>query len=357
MVESLCEQKSKRLYFRGNEKMDLKPNIQDVARLAEVSIATVSRVINNQGGVRKATEERILKAIAELGYIRNAAARTMKRKETKTIGVIVPDIKNPFFPHVMAGIEQKARDTDYFTILSSTNESPIIEEKIVKNFIERGVDGVIVTTANENGEQLKLLQEQRIPIVAVDRAIRSFEVDTVLVDNEKGAYQAVQHLILQGHERIAIICGPQDTTPGFERFVGYKKALQDYKIPLDERLVVHGDFGEESSYLATKKLSELKERPTAIFSSNNMMTIGCMKALEDLNWKLGYEVSFVGFDDVDIATFLNPKLTVVARPLNAIGEIAFMFLHERINHKEALPKRQYSMPPELIIRQSCRLIK
>jgi LacI family transcriptional regulator len=336
--------------------MDSKPNIQDVARLADVSIATVSRVINNQGGVRKVTEERILRAIEELGYIRNAAARTMKRKETNTIGVIVPDIKNPFFPLVMAGIEQKAREKDYFTILSSTNESPIIEEKIVKNFIERGVDGVIITTANENGEHLKLLQEQNIPIVAVDRSIRSFEVDTVLVDNVKGSYQAVQHLILQGHRKIAIICGPQNTTPGFERFIGYKKALEDYNIPLDERLVVQGDFGDHSGYLATRLLNELDERPTAIFSSNNLMTIGCMKALDELNWRLGYEVSFIGFDDVDIATFLNPKLSVVARPMNAVGEIAFTFLLERIEFKGELPKRQYSLPPELIIRQSCRLI-
>lgn len=337
--------------------MDSKPNIQDVARLADVSIATVSRVINNQGGVRKVTEERILKAIEELGYIRNAAARTMKRKETNTIGVIVPDIKNPFFPLVMAGIEQKAREKDYFTILSSTNESPIIEEKIVKNFIERGVDGVIITTANEDGEHLNLLQEQNIPIVAVDRSIRSFDVDTVLVDNVKGSYQAVQHLILQGNRKIAIICGPQNTTPGFERFIGYKKALEDYNIPLDERYVVQGDFGEHSGYLATRQLNELDDRPTAIFSSNNLMTIGCMKALEEIEWKLGDEVAFIGFDDVDIATFLSPKLSVVTRPMNAVGEIAFTFLYERIHFKSDLPKRKYSLPPELIIRQSCRLVR
>ncbi|MDR0271681.1 LacI family DNA-binding transcriptional regulator [Paenibacillus sp.] len=337
--------------------MESKPNIQDVARHANVSIATVSRVINNQGGVRKATEEKILKAIDELGYIRSAAARIMKRKETNTIGVIVPDIKNPFFPLVMAGIEEKAREKGYFTILSSTSESPIVEEKIVKNFIERGVDGVIITTANENGEHLKLLQEQNIPIVAVDRSIKSFDVDTVLVDNVKGSYQAVQHLILQGHKEIGIICGPENTTPGLERFLGYKKALEDYNIPFDENYVVMGDFGERSGYQATKVLFELDDKPTAIFSSNNLMTIGCMKALEDLKWKLGSEVSFIGFDDVDIATFLNPKLSVVARPMNAIGEIAFQLLYERISFKESIPKREYLLAPELKIRQSCQLVK
>lgn len=337
--------------------IDSKPNIQDVAKLANVSIATVSRVINNQGGVRKPTEQRILKAIDDLGYIRNAAARTIKRKATNTIGVIVPDIKNPFFPQIMAGIEQKAREKDYFTILSSTNESPLVEEKIIRNFIERGVDGVIITTASENGDYLKILKDQNIPIVAVDRSIKKFDVDTVLVDNSKGSYQAVQRLILQGHKKIAIICGPQSTTPGFERYLGYKRALEDYGIPLDEKYVVQGDFSEQSGYLATRQLNALDESPTAIFSSNNLMTIGCMKALDDLNWKLGQEVSFIGFDDVDIATFLNPKLSVVSRPMNAIGEIAFTLLHERINFKGELPKREYSLTPELIIRQSCTLKK
>ncbi|MCL6574506.1 MAG: LacI family transcriptional regulator, partial [Bacillus sp. (in: Bacteria)] len=293
--------------------MEHKPTIEDVARLAKVSIATVSRVINNQGGVRKVTEDRIVNAIKELGYIRSAVARSMKSKKTNTIGIIVPDITNPFFPHVVAGIEQKAREKGYYTILSSTNESPIIEEEIVKIFIERGVDGVIITTANETGDHIKLLQDQGIPIVAVDRAIKNFEVDTVLVDNVNGSYQAVRQLILLGHERIGIICGPQNTTPGRERFLGYKKALEEYNITLDPSLVIQGDFMENSGYRAAVHLFYSKNKPTAIFSSNNLMTIGCIKGLSELEWKLGEEVSFIGFDDVEIATFIKPKLSVVSR--------------------------------------------
>ncbi|MGJ7921894.1 LacI family DNA-binding transcriptional regulator [Neobacillus sp. LXY-4] len=335
--------------------MDNKPTIEDVAKLANVSIATVSRVINNQGGVRKATEERILNAINELGYIRSALARSMKKKETNTIGIIVPDIKNPFFPLVVAGIEQKAREKGYYTILSSTNESPIVEEDIVKIFIERGVDGVIITTANENGDHIKLLQDQGIPIVAVDRVIKKFDIDTVLVDNVSGSYHAVQHLILQGHKRIAIICGPQNTTPGYERLLGYKKALEEYNLPIDETLIVQGDFMEGSGYKATQELYSLDKRPTAIFSSNNLMTIGSLKALMDLEWKLGEEVSFIGFDDVDIATFIKPRLSVVSRPMNTLGEMAFQLLYERMNFKENLPKREYLLSPVLKIRESCQL--
>jgi len=337
--------------------MEYKPTIEDVAKLANVSIATVSRVINNQGGVRKATEERIVNAINELGYIRSAVARSMKRKETHTIGIIVPDIKNPFFPLVVSGIEQKAREKGYYTILSSTNESPIVEEEIVKIFIERGVDGVIITTANEAGDHIKLLHDQGIPIVAVDRAIKNFEVDTVLVDNVNGSYQAVQHLILQGHKKIAIICGPQNTTPGKERFLGYKKALEDYNIPFDDKMVMQGDFMEGSGYHAAHELFDLETRPTAIFSSNNLMTIGCMKALVDLDWKLGEEVAFIGFDDVEIATFIKPKLSVVSRPMNTLGEIAVQLLYERMNVKGNLSKRQYLLSPELKIRESCQFNK
>ncbi|MFC0188255.1 LacI family DNA-binding transcriptional regulator [Fictibacillus aquaticus] len=336
--------------------METKPNIQAVARLANVSIATVSRVINGQGGVRKKTEDRILKAIDELGYIRNAAARTMKKKETKTVGVIVPDIKNPFFPIVMAGIEQKAREKGYFTILSSTNESQAMEENIVKNFIERGVDGVIITTANENSDHLKVLQVQGIPIVAVDRSIKQLEADTVLVDNEKGTYEAVSHLISEGHEKIAIICGPLETTPAYRRLKGYKRALNDHNIMADERYIIKGNFQESSGYKGTRDLFLLDERPTAIFSSNNLMSLGCIKAMQDLNWKLGNEVSFIGFDDIDIATLVNPKLTVVSRPMNLLGELAFQLLHERMSVKDDLPKREYILSPELKIRDSCRLI-
>lgn len=334
--------------------MDYKPTIEDVAKHANVSIATVSRVINNQGGVRKSTEERIVTAINDLGYIRSAVARSMKKKETHTIGIIIPDITNPFFPHVVAGIEQKAREKGYFTILSSTNESPTVEEEIVKIFIERGVDGVIITTANESGDHIRLLQDQGIPIVAVDRAIKNFDVDTVLVDNVNGSYQAVRHLIKQGHENIAIICGPQNTTPGRERFIGYRKALEEFNIPLDQRLVFQGDFKEISGYKGTIHLSALTNRPTAIFSSNNQMTIGCVKALNDLEWVLGKEVSFIGFDDVEIATFIKPRLSVVSRPMTTLGEIAFQLVHDRINCKDNFPKREYSLTPELKIRESCQ---
>lgn len=331
------------------------PTILDVAKLARVSVATVSRVINRQDGVRKQTEEKILRAINELNYIRSAVARSMVIKETKTIGIIIPDINNPFFPSVVSGVEQKARENGYFSILSNTNESPIVEQELIEIFLERGVDGIIITTANEKGEYLKRIIDLGIPIVAVDRAIQNFDVDTVLVGNVEGAYQATRHLILQGHTKISIICGPQDTTPGYERFLGYKKALEEFGLTVNDHLVEVGDFREASGYEITKKLYGLKYRPTAIFTSNNLMTIGCIKALGDLEWQLGKEVSLIGFDDIEISTFVKPQLTVVSRPMKHLGEIAFQLLNERMKTKESYPARKYVLSPELIIRESCRL--
>ncbi|MGG3492995.1 LacI family DNA-binding transcriptional regulator [Brevibacillus choshinensis] len=332
-----------------------KPTIVDVAKHANVSIATVSRVINQLGGVRKNTEGRILQAIEELNYIPNAVARSMVKKSTKTIGIIIPDVNNPFFPAVVSGIEQKAREKGYFTLLCNTNESADTERELLRIFMERSVDGLVITTADERGDQLQTVIDAKIPIVAVDRAIKKFEVDTVLVGNIDGAYQATRHLILQGHQKIAIICGSQNTTPGYERFVGYKQAMEDYGIPLVDEHILEGDFKEESGNRLTRALYDLPDRPTAILSSNNLMTMGCLKALSELGWKLGEEVSFIGFDDVDIATFINPPLTVVSRPMRKLGEIAFDLLYERMTRSSVQGKRHYVLSPDLNIRQSCRL--
>ncbi|MDV2684441.1 LacI family DNA-binding transcriptional regulator [Alkalihalophilus lindianensis] len=336
--------------------MTRKPTIEDVAKLAQVSVATVSRVINHQGGVRKPTEERIQKAIEDLKYVRNAVARSMVRKETKTIGVIIPDICNPFFPEVIAGIERKAIDKGYFTTLSSSSGSKKIEKKITEHFIERGVDGVIITTSDESGEQLKSLLEAGIPVVAVDRAIKNYEVDTVLIGNREGAHEAVRHLIQQGHEKIAIICGPQDTTPGLERYKGYRQAMEEFGLPIKEEWIGYGDFMENSGFDCTQQFHHLEDRPTAIFSCNNLMTIGAIKSMTQLEWKLGKEVSFVGFDDIELATFTNPPLTMVSRPMRDLGELSFQLLLDRINEKEqTFKKREFILTPKLVVRGSCKL--
>ena len=333
-----------------------KPTIVDVAKLADVSVATVSRIINDQGGVRKETEDRIVQAIKELNYIPNAVARSMVQKETKAIAVIIPDIRNPFFSELVSSIEKKALEKDYFTTLSNSNDSKVIESKIVKHIIQRGVDGVIVTTADEEGHQLKPLFDANIPVVAVDRILKNYLVDTVIIGNREGAYEAVQHLITEGHQKIAIIRGPQDTTPGIERYKGYKQALKENGLKESSEWVKDGDFREQSGYDLTKQLYTLKDKPTAIFSSNNLMSLGVIKALKELNWKLGEEVAFIGFDDLEIATFIKPELTTVSRPMKQIGEVAFDLLYKRMQEHdlEQINKREIILAPSLKIRNSSK---
>ena len=332
-----------------------KTTILDVAREANVSVATVSRVVNKQGGVRPRTEEKIQKAISELGYVRNAIARSMVRKETKTIGVLIPDITNPFFSRVISGIEREAVRCGYHTILSSSQDSEDIERNVLDNFLERGIDGLIITTSNEYGKHLDRFMESDIPVVAVDRQLHHYEVDTVLSGNREGAYEAIGHLISQGFRKIAIIRGPQSTTPGLERYRGYSKALHEHGIEINEDFIVDGDFGEESGYQAAKKLNDLKVKPDAVFSCNNLMSMGALKAMNELKWDIGKDLGFVGFDDLEISTFHNPNLTMIARNMQHLGKVSFDYLRARMDDESASEqKREYIMSPSLIVRDSSK---
>ncbi|WP_280770636.1 LacI family DNA-binding transcriptional regulator [Salipaludibacillus daqingensis] len=332
-----------------------KTTILDVASLANVSVATVSRVVNKQGGVKPRTEKKILEAIAELGYVRNAIARSMVRKETKTIGVLIPDITNPFFSRVISGIEREAVRRGYHTILSSSQDSEDIERNVLDNFLERGIDGLIITTSNEYGQHLERFMDSDIPVVAVDRQLHHYEVDTVLSGNREGAYEAIQHLTNQGFRKIAIIRGPQSTTPGLERYRGYKKALNDHGIDIVEEWIVDGDFGEESGYQAARTLYSLEDKPDAVFSSNNLMSMGALKAMNELQWEIGKDLGFIGFDDIDISTFHKPNLTMIARNMQHLGKVSFDYLRARMDDEnEFKHKREYIMSPSLIIRDSSK---
>jgi LacI family transcriptional regulator len=280
----------------------------------------------------------------------------MVRKETKTIGVIIPDFTNPFFSEVIAGLQKAALEHNYFTLISSSNESKMIESEILQHYIERGVDGLVVTTADQNGDQLDPVIKAGIPIVAVDRQIHNYEVDTVLTGNREGAYEAVKHLIGKGHTEIAIIRGPQDTTPGLERYRGYERAMKEYGLPIRQEWIGEGDFRESSGFTCAKRFYETINRPTAIFSCNNLMSIGAVKALQQLNWKIGEEVAFVGFDDIEIATFIKPNLTMVSRHMRNLGEISFQLLHDRMKNSQetGFLKRQHILSPYLIVRESCQ---
>jgi LacI family transcriptional regulator len=325
------------------------PTITDVARRAGVSTATVSRHLRGSQ-VRHAIA--IARAIEELSYIPNRAARSLKSGATLAIGVVVPDITNPFFAAVVKGIESVTRDSGYSVFLCNTEESADRERRVLAELWGK-VDGLILTPVTETAEHHAELRRTGVPIVFLDsepRGVGSF--DSVLIDNEGGGRQAAEYLLELGHRRIAIISGPLDTTPGRGRYEGFTGALQAAGLELATEWVHIGDFREESARQATLRLLALSQPPTAIFAANNLMSIGTLRALHDLGVRVPDEISFIGFDDLELGELLAPPLTSVSRPMVEQGVIAMRLLRNRLEGHAAQTKR-IVLETSLTIRGSC----
>lgn len=329
----------------------LSSTIRDVAKLAGVSVATVSRVINKIGGVRPETERRIEKAMEELKYIPNVLARSVALQKTKLIGMVVPDIENPFFAAVYSGAEKVVREYSYTTLLGGSNDTYEREEELLKTMMEHQASGILLTPAFSRTECIDLIGS-RVPICLIDRDIEGMDCDRVLIDNRRGTYEATKLFIQKGHRQLAIITGPLESTPGRERFEGFKKCLDDHCIELNPEYIQIGDFRESSGYHLGKQLLELPNPPTAILSCNNLMTIGLLETIHTSTFRLGMNLSLIGFDDLPIATLMHPNLTVVSRPMNEMGECAANMLIQRIQQNAAQSKRTVIMSPHLIVRGS-----
>lgn len=306
--------------------------IHDVAARAGVSPATVSRFLRGQ---RVRSAEAIQAAVDEMDYWPSATAQSLQSGRTHTIGVVVPDITNPYFAAVVKGMESVTRHTDYRIQLANTDESSEREDAVLAEMIRR-VDGIILAPATEQDQTPMYVRDAGVPLVFVDRDLLGGEhFDAVLVNNTKGGRQAGEHLLSLGHTRIAAISGSQDTTPGRCRREGFVQALTaaGVEIPPEHDLV--GDFREESGYQLALSLLSLPEPPTAIFSANNLMTLGALKALHDLRTDIPGEISLIGFDDLDTGPLLRPPLTVVDRPMVEQGALAMRLLLRRFEDQYA----------------------
>lgn len=324
--------------------------ISDVARHAGVSVATVSRHLAGQK-VRRAAP--IQAAIEALDFRPSALARSLQSGVTRSIGVVVPDVTNPFFAAVVKGVESASRQTAHNIFLSNTDESIHRERQVLGNLVGR-VDGVILAPAREDTDNTADLRRTGVPIVLLDRWIRDSDVfDCVLIDNEGGAAQATDHLLQLGHERIGFISGPLDTTPGRGRHDGFMAALDRADMDLDPALVQFGDFRQDSGYQATLRLLGLPSAPTAIFVANNLMSIGALRALHDMGVGVPEELSFLGFDDLDLGDLLSPPLTTVSRPMAEQGVLAMRLLRNRIEGTTRAEPRRIVLATSLAVRGSC----
>jgi LacI family transcriptional regulator len=326
--------------------------MKEVAKLAGVSVATVSRVLNNKPNVSPELRSKVLEAVQELNYQRNRVARSLRVRTSQIIGLIISDIQNPFFTSVVRGVEDVAYDHGYTLLLCNSDEDPAKERLYIDTMLAERVAGVIVSPVAEVDNYSSVPLRAGVPIVAMDRRMRDLDVDTVVVNNVEGAYRAVSHLIELGNHRIGFIGGPSQTTTGKERQEGYKRALAEHGIKLDQGLIRIGDFKQDSGYQRACELLEMDDPPMAIFAANNLMTLGALNAIHEKGLNIPRDIAIVGFDDMAWAPSLNPPLTAVAQPTYELGCTAADLLLQRIADK-GREIVEMKLEPILIIRDSC----
>ncbi|MBS3787759.1 LacI family DNA-binding transcriptional regulator [Candidatus Bipolaricaulota bacterium] len=325
--------------------------ISDVAEEAGVSVATVSHVINGTRYVSPELTERVKKAMDELGYHRNAVARSLKTDKTQTIGLIASDLSNPFFSTLLRGVEDKALEKDHSLIVCNTDETLAKEKLYVDVLSERKIDGLLIAPTGKSDENLLALKDRDIPLVFIDRKVEGLDAGAVLSTNVKGSAKAMRHLIELGHRRIGIILGLQSVTTSQERLEGYRKALKEEGITFDSRLVKQGYSQVAGGSEAAMELLSLDSPPTAIFSANNLMTIGAMQGIQEAGFSCPEEVSLVGFDDFEWAATFKPNLTTVAQSPYEIGSRAAEILFENIQNGDS-DSKEVRIPTKLKIRDS-----
>lgn len=326
------------------------PTITDVAERAGVSPATVSRHLSGQR-VRRAAE--VQAAIDQLGYRPSHTARVLQSGLTNAIGVVVPDVANPYFGAVVKGIESISQESGFNIYLSNTDESEDREREILDDLVGR-VDGVILTPAKEHADNTAALREAGVPVVLVDRRVQGrSDLDMVLIDSVGGAKAATQELLRLGHERIGAICGPLDTTPGRERHEGFLAALAEAEIEPEPELIQFGDFKQASGYQAALRLMGLTDPPTAVFAANNLMTMGALQAFHTVGASVPADVSVLGFDDLELAELLVPPLSVISRPTVEQGVLAMRLLRSRLDGGANRSVQTIVLDTRLVCRESC----
>lgn len=329
-------------------------SLNDVAALAKVSIATVSRVINNSDKVVPETRALVQKAMDELGYQPNRVARRLRQKGGRRhlLGLILPDIQNPFFAELARGVEDVAYANQFAVLLCNSDENLKKEAFYLDVMKAESVDGVILPPIAERDPAVLKLAQSGMPVVSVDRALNSTLVDTVEVDNFQGAYEAVEHLIKLGHKRIGLIAGRTNLSTSRDRRRGYEEAMAVAGLPLKAEFIRVGDNKQASGKTLAEELLDLTPRPTALFVCNNLMAVGALEAIHAKKLKVPAEVALIGFDDLPWAEALDPPLSVVRQPAYELGRAAAETLLKRLGDR-TLPASWLRLRPRLILRSSC----
>lgn len=326
--------------------------IADVARKAGVSVSTVSHVVNGTRHVNKDTIAQVRLAIDSLSFVPNAVARSLARASTDTVGIAISISTNYYFNDIVSSIERACTAIGQLVFLCDTQNDPETELKVVRGFVQRRVDGVILApSADPENRAIEYLIATKMPFVLVDR-LTSEEVDGVCLQNVEAMELLVDHLVGHGHRRIGLITGGPGFKSTLERGEGYVRALKKHGIPVVPELMCEGNATSEEARAAARRLFALKDRPTAIAAGNNLATIGVMKAVQDSALRIPDDLALIGFDDFEWADCFEPRLTVIAQPSDVIGMRAAELLAARIKSPDAPPK-SIRLAPTLVIRRSC----
>jgi len=325
-------------------------SIKDIARLAGVSHSTVSRALRNSPLVNPQTTKEIQGIARQLSYQPSAVARGLVTRKTRTIGVVVTTIADPFVSEVVIGIEFAANDAGYSVFLADSNADPVREKNVVHSFAERRVDGIVVTSSRVGALYTPLLSQMNVPIVLINNQHPGQFVHSVMIDNVQGSREATTHLIRLGHRRIAYIGDQYGHQSDTERFGGYRQALDEAALPFVPELVVHGDSRPEEAIAVMNKLLALPSPPTAVFCYNDMTALGVLRAVHMRGIRVPADISVVGFDDLFFVSYTQPQLTTVRQPMRKMGRMAMESLLKLMS---GLPIGEAVLvPAELIVRES-----
>jgi LacI family transcriptional regulator len=308
--------------------------IKDIARETNVSFATVSRAFNNKYGVRPETRARILEVAKRLNYSPNGIARGLVNKRTKSIGLIIPDITNPYFPEVARGIEEGAKEQGYSVFLCNTNWEQDRQAQYIELLAEKRVDGLVIAPVSNAVDPAQERLFNSIPIVYVDRPPQNTPCSYVVIDNIRGGFIATRHLIEAGYRKIGFIGAVEQSMPNDERLEGFKMAMERYGLPIEERHIKLGHFTQEAGTNLVREMIGAGDYPRAIFAENDLLALGVIEGVRSMGLAVPADVAVVGFDDIHFASFENVQLTTVCQPKYEMGKTAVRILLEEISEKE-----------------------
>ena len=308
--------------------------IYDVAREANVSMATVSRVVNGNPNVKPLTRKKVMDVIERLGYRPNAVARGLASKKTTTVGLIIPDISNIFFAELARGIEDIATMYKYNIILSNSDENIEKELHLLNTMLGKQVDGLIFMGSNITEDHITEFKKSPVPIVLAGSIENTGDIPSVNIDYEEAAYDSANFFISRGHSKIALVIGNREESISLKKLAGYKKALEEHNIAFNEEYVVEGDFSYDSGIEAVIRLAELEEKPSAVLVGADEMAVGVINALQDKGFKVPDDVQVISFDNTKLTLMVRPQVTTVVQPLYDIGAVAMRLLTKLMNEEE-----------------------